>query len=149
MVNSISGMGGSQAMMHGPPPPRDKDVFQMADSDGDGVVSQSELETLVEKINEVSGNSINVEESLSTFDSNQDGGLSGEELLEMMSSYGFAPPDIGGGGEGGSGMQPPPVPSEQALAAYGQAGSEDQIATLLELLRDDGDEEYVQIDVTS
>lgn len=156
MINSISNMGSSMQMMRssgmqGPPPPKDKDVFQVADSDGDGLVSLVELEVLAEGMEEVTGNSINVDEALSSFDANQDGGLSGEELLQMMGSNGFAPPGMVDSEESGSAVKPPPPPPmDQTLASYGQNSGDDQIAQLIELLQsNDSDEEYASIDVTS
>lgn len=145
MVNSISNMGGSMAMMQStgmkrPPPPQGEDAFQLTDSDTNGSVSQTELTTLVEGIEEVTGSIIGVEEALSNFDANQDGELSGEELLEMMKGYGFSPPEMG----------PPPPSSEQALAAYGQNSGNDQMAQLLDLLQNgESEDEYTSVDVTT
>lgn len=76
--------------MKGPPPPKDGDVFQAADSSGDGSISKTELTTLASGIEKVTGKSINVDDALSSYDSNQDGGLSGDELLQMMKGYGFS-----------------------------------------------------------
>lgn len=157
MINSVvSGMGDSMAMMpnsgmKGPPPPKDMDVFQASDSDGDGILSISELSTLVEGIEKITGNSINVDDAMSSYDSDQDGGLSGEELLQMMTDSGFAPPEMYGaeGSENGM-MPPPPPPTEQALAVYGQNSGDNQIAQLLELLQNGEDEEeYTPLNVTS
>ena len=156
MVNSISNMSSSMAMVQGggmkrPPPPQGENVFQKTDSDGNGSVSQTELTTLAEGIEDVTGKTINVEETFASFDANQDGGLSGEELLEMMNESGFTPPEMGSGEESGSGMMPPPpLSSEQALTAYGQNSGDDQISQLLDLLQNGDDEaEYSSVDVTS
>ncbi len=146
-------MASSMPMMrssgiHGPPP-KDRDVFQLADSDGDALVSQTELGAVAEGIEEITGTTINVDEALSNFDVNQDGGLSGEELLQMMTSYGFAPPEMGAGDQRDSAMKPPP-PVEQALSVYGQNSGDDTVAQLLELLQNqDSDEGYTSIDVSS
>jgi Ca2+-binding EF-hand superfamily protein len=157
MINGVSSMGASMAMMRNsgmkgpPPPPKDADVFQTADSDGDGILCTSELSTLVEGIEKVTGNSINVDDALSTYDADQDGGLSGEELLQMMTDSGFAPPEMSGAEESEGGMKPPPPPpAEQVLAAYGQNSGDNQIAQLLELLQNsESEEEYAPLSVTS
>ncbi len=157
MVDSISSMGNPMAMMRGggmqgPPPPKDKDVFQIGDSDGDGVISATELSEIAEGIEKVTGSSINVEDALSNYDANQDGGLSGEELLEMLASNGFSRREMMGGEDREEQMKPPPPPPpEQVAAAYGQNSSpEDQLIKLLELLHSSDDEsEYNSIDVSS
>ncbi|MBU0945876.1 MAG: hypothetical protein KKE53_15655 [Proteobacteria bacterium] len=155
MINNISNMSNSMLTMRssgmkGPPPPQGQDVFQVADTNGDGVVSLSELEAVTEGIEEVTGTTINVDEALSSYDANQDGGLSGEELLLMMTGNGFAPPKMAEGEETDFGMQPPPPPMEQAASAYEQSSNNDQIAQLIELLQSkDSDEAYVSIDITS
>lgn len=155
MMNAISSMGSYQMMASGskgPPPPKDQDVFQLSDSDGDGMVSATELESLTQKIEEVTGESIDVENALASFDTDTNGGLSGEELLEMLGSYGFTPPEMQGGGlEGEQAMQPPPPPPvEQALNSYSSNSGDDALSTLLELLgSSDAEESYSSIDISS
>lgn len=157
MISDISSISSSMLMlrssgMKGPPPPsKDMDVFQVADTNGDGVVSLSELEALTGGIEEITGTTINADEALSSFDASGDGGLSGEELLLMMTSNGFAPPQMAGSEGADFGMKPPPPPPmEQALSAYEQNSNNDQIAQLIELLQsNNNDEEYVSIDITS
>lgn len=149
MVDSVSSMSNSAAMMRGggmqgpPPPPKDDDVFQVGDSDGDGIISADELTAITEGITEVTGNTIDVESALSSYDANSDGGLSGEELLEMLTQQGFSVTEQ---------MPPPPPPpsAEQAAAAYGQNSGDDQISQLLELLQSGGsEEEYTSVNVVS
>jgi hypothetical protein len=159
MINSISSstnamsMMRSSAMQRQPPPPQGKDAFQVSDADGNGVVSQTELETLASGIEKVTGNSINVEDALSSFDADQDGGLNGEELLEMLSSNGFSPPEMSMSAQGeSSAMAPPPPSFEQALSAYSQNSGDDLMAQLMDVLQqqDGTDAEiFSPIDVTS
>ena len=155
MVNSVSSMGGSMAMlrssgMQGPPPPKGTDIFLVGDTNGDGVLSASEIIALTEGTEEGTVNSINVEDALSSYDANQDGGLSGEELLEMLHNNGFPPPDMTMGETGESAMRSPPPSSEQALAAYEQNKGEDQTTQLFELLQNsDAKGGHTPIDVTS
>lgn len=122
MISSISS-GSSMAMMmtsssiQRQPPSSGKDVFQLTDTNKDGSASKTELAALMQGIEEVTGNSMSVDDALSSYDANQDGGLSGEEMLQMMTSLGFAPPQMasGEGSSSGSevassGMRPPPPP---------------------------------------
>ncbi len=163
MINSISNMGNSMMMpnnpmMRPPPPPEDQNVFQVADTNGDGVVSEVELQALTEGVEEVTGTTINAEEALTSFDVNQDGGLSGEELLDMMTSQSLAPPHMTGGEGSDFDMKPPPPPMEQVLSAYEQNSNTDQIAQLIELLQNNNSDErydliirraYVAMDIIS
>ncbi len=143
MVSSISSSMNNAAMMNNstmPRPPEGKNAFTVSDTNGDGVVSASELETLAKGIEEVTGTTINVEDTLSSFDTNSDSSLSGEELLEMLSSMGFAPPEMQG--EQGGGPPPPPPPSsEEAISAYSQNSGNDLMTQLLDALDGSNDEE--------
>ena len=80
--------------------PQGKDAFQLSDTDGNGLVSSTELETLASGIAKVTGSTINVDEALSSYDADQDGGLSGEELLQMLTGMGFSPPEMAAGEDG-------------------------------------------------
>lgn len=155
MINSVSmsstSMMGTSSMQRQPPPP-DKDVFKVADSDSDGLVSSTELETLAAGIEEITGNSINVDEALSTYDADGDGGLSGEELFGLLSSQGFNPGGMINSEEGDSGMMPPPPPPpEQASSAYQANSSDDTISQLIELLTggNESEETYSALEVTA
>lgn len=158
MINSISSSSNAMSMMRSsatqrqPPPPQGKDAFQISDTDSNGVVSQTELETLAAGIEKVTGNSINVEDALSSFDADQDGGLNGEELLEMLSSNGFSPPEMNSSTQGESSAMPPPPPYEQAVSAYSQNSGEDMMAQLLEVLQQQNGTDagtFTPVDVTS
>lgn len=158
MINSISSSGSAMSMsQHSAtqrqPPPQGKDAFKASDADGNGLVSKTELSTLAAGIEKVTGETINIDNSLSTYDVNQDGGLSGEELLSMLNALGFSPPDMAGS-NGGSALedQPPPPPSRQAISAYSQNSGDDMMAKLLELLQQQegaGTEPFTPIDVIS
>lgn len=127
-INSASMMRGNAMQPSGPPP--GKDAFKVADSDGDGLVSSTELESVVAGIAEVTGTSINAEDALATYDANQDGGLSGEEMLSLLQDNGFGPPQ-----EAGEGPPPPPPPTEQALASYAENAGDDMISQLINILQ--------------
>jgi Ca2+-binding EF-hand superfamily protein len=153
MISSINSMSSAMSMVRQSPPP-DRDVFQLVDADSDGLVSKTELETLATGIEEVTGTSIDVDEALTSFDTDQDGALSGEELRGLMSSIGFAPPGMSNTeNTQAQGMQPPPPPppsSEAVSSAYAQDTSEDEMEQLLALLKDQNgsDWEFSSIDVT-
>ncbi len=158
MINSIDSTNSTISIMrsgsmerHQPPP--GKDVFQATDSDRDGLVSRSELETLAKGIEEITGSSIDVDEALSSFDADEDGALNGEELKEFMESNGFTPPGTFQNDKGEVVRMPPPPPpsSEQALSAYGDNSGEDQMEQLIALLKEqNGDSwEVSSVDVTA
>jgi hypothetical protein len=131
MINNVgSGTSAMSMMSNTQRPPQGKDAFTMSDTDADGVVSQTELETLAAGIEEVTGNIINVDDALATFDMDSDGGLSGEELLEMLASNGFTGPEMEGQGP----PPPPPPSSENAMAAYGENSGDDLMSQLLDAL---------------
>ena len=157
MINSVS-LGSSAIAMMGTsgiqrqPPPPNKDVFKVADSDSNGLVSPAELKTLAAGTEEITGKSIDVEDALSSFDTDGDGSLSGEELLGLMSSQGFNPSGMVNSEDGGAGMSPPPPPPPKEVAAAYKANSgEDKISQLIDLLQEqtDSDEEYFSLKVTA
>lgn len=141
MINSISSISNamytnsSSAMQRQPPPP-ERDVFQLADSDSDGLVAGTELEAIVEKIAETSGNTISTENALSAFDADGDGGLNGEELLALLSENGFSLSE-GQNGEGGAPPPPPPPSMDKALSSYAQNLGDDLIQQLISNLQGD------------
>jgi len=113
MINSIEGTNSTMSMMRSGPmerhqPPPGKDVFQTTDADRDGRVSRSELETLAKGIEEITGSRIDVDEALSSFDADEDGALSGEELKGFMESNGFTPPGMFQNDKGEAVRMPPP-----------------------------------------
>lgn len=137
MINSIgSGASAMSIMSSTQRPQQGKDAFQVSDTDGNGVVSQTELETLTAGIKEVTGNSINVDDALATFDMDSDGGLSGEELLEMLDSNGFGRPEM----EGEAPPPPPPPSSADAISAYSENSGDDLISQLMDALGNSEDD---------
>ena len=157
MIDGIGSTNSRMSMMRSGPmerhqPPQGEDVFQMTDSDRDGLVSGSELETLAKGIEEITGASIDVDAALSNFDADEDGALSGEELKGFMESNGFAPPGMLQDDKGGVSRMPPPPPpsSEKALSAYGENSGNDQMAQLMAYLKEqNGDDwEVSSIDVS-
>lgn len=137
MINSVSSGASAMSMMSSTQrPPQGKDAFKMSDTDADGVVSQTELEALAAGIEEVTGTTINVDDALATFDMDSDGGLSGEELMEMLASNGFTGPEMEGQGP----PPPPPPSSADAMSAYEENSGDDLMSQLLDALGDSEDD---------
>lgn len=137
MINSVSSGASALSMMSSTQRPQQgKDAFQMSDTDADGLVSATELETLAAGIEEVSGQSINVEEAIATYDTDADGGLSGEELMEMLGANGFTGPKMEGGGP----PPPPPPSSAEATSAYEENSGDDLLSQLMDALGDSEDD---------
>lgn len=158
MISSISSSSNSMSMMRSSAmqrQPQGKDAFQLSDMDGNGLVSSAELETLASGIEKVTGSTINVDDALSSYDADQDGGLSGEELLQMMTGMGFSPPEMATSEDGKSSAMPPPPPppsSEQATSAYSKNSGDDMLAQLLDLLQNQENTDistYSSINLTS
>lgn len=151
MINSISNSSSSillqsNSMQQQPPPPG-KNAFQVADSDANGIVSGDELEAVLVSISETTGTTLDSEEILSTYDTDLDEGLSGEEMLNLLTDQGFGPPQEVNGEAGGP---PPPPPMDQALASYAENSGEDLLSQLLAELQTAGsDAEESSLDIST
>lgn len=99
MVSSIGSynncMSYLQASQNRPNP---AEMFNQIDSDESGGISQSELETFTQAISDMTGNSIDSSDAVSTYDADGDGELSANELKSFMDASGIAPPPPGGAG---------------------------------------------------
>jgi len=148
MINGISSMS-SAMVQRQPPPPPDKDAFKIGDSDSNGVVSETELETLLEGITETTGTTITTDEALSTYDADGDGGLNGEELFSLLSENGFLPPQEQNSEAGAP--PPPPPPMEEALASYAENSGDDLLQQLMDYMQGDqsSEEEDSSINILS
>lgn len=137
-------------------PPQGKNVFQLSDTDGNGTVSSTELESLASAVEETTGSTINVNDAISSYDSDQDGALNGEELLQMMTGMGFSPPEMASGESGKSSEMPPPPPpppsSEEVTSAYSRNSGDSMLPELLDLLQSEQNSDadtYSSVNVTS
>ena len=100
-----------------PPPPPDhvsdgggKDklgMFDTADSDSSGGISEEEYATLTQGILEVSGTEVS--DSFADYDLDEDGVLNGAELKSVLDESGFTPP--------------PPPPRQVSEAYEAQSGN--------------------------
>lgn len=143
MMTSISSSMGSAMMMRSSgaqqQPPPGKDAFKVADSDGDGLVTSSELTSVLDGIAETTGTTLDIDKTLETYDLNQDGGLSGEEMFALMKDNDLGPP-LGMEGEGAGPPPPPPPSTEQAIASYEQNSGESLLSQLIDYLDSSGDD---------
>lgn len=134
-TSSMSTMFGTSAMGQQPPPPPDQDAFQISDTDGDGLVSETELDTLAQSLAETTGTSVDTDEALASFDTDEDGFLNGEELKGLMDSYGLASSAMVDPETGETlNMESSQISTDAAISAYTQATTIDQSSLLLETL---------------
>ncbi|MBU1233585.1 MAG: hypothetical protein KKD01_09680 [Proteobacteria bacterium] len=132
---------GARQMVEPPPDPAEE--FNELDSNGDGGLNTSELEAMSAEITSMTGQSIDSEEALTTYDINE-GALVRDEVDSMMSDLRAKlgpPPNMKEGGT-----------MADALTAYLEAGDENTLDTLLEILGNysnstsDGNTKGVDID---
>ncbi len=90
-INGVSGTGNPWAALN---TQRQARMFAKADSDGSGSVDKAELSTVLSKISEKTGVSLdgNIDDTFSKMDSNGDGSLSSDELAQGMQSLMPPPP---------------------------------------------------------
>jgi Ca2+-binding EF-hand superfamily protein len=84
-----------------PPPPKEdsSQMFSSIDTDGDGSISKTELESFVSSRSGESGQGSSVDDILARDDADGDGSISSTEFEDAMSSR--RPQRHGGGGDGG------------------------------------------------
>ncbi len=151
MMNGINGMS---SMIHSmgmrPMRPDPEERFNKADANGDGGLDKAEMETVLSKISEMSGQSLNVDEVFSEFDVDDDGVLSQEETEngmnqlreemgpQMKGRHGGGPKGPGGmsayGKQGPNGM-------EENLINMLNSLSEDETESLIDALNANSEEE--------
>lgn len=121
MISTLS----SQAMRKRPDP---TEKFNELDTDANGGLSQAELEVMAEEIAAQTGQTLDIEEAITTYDVDGDQLLSQDEMGTMMMELHET-------------MGPPPPPSEEtsqqqaSLAYLLNSEDEDQMAALLELMK--------------
>jgi Ca2+-binding EF-hand superfamily protein len=78
----------STQQKQGPP-----DLFNALDEDGSGGINQSELDTWAKTMSDVTGQSIDTTQAITTYDTDGDGALSSTELKSFLDSTGIKPPE--------------------------------------------------------
>ena len=135
MINGISSYGSYmsyqqiQAMQQQKGP---AEMFNKVDTDESGGISQTELETLAENISDRTGQTIDIEDALTTYDIDGDGELSAEELQAFLDDSGLQPPSMKGMGMMGI---------QQAMSSYSLNSLGSETSTLLDYLTA-GEETY-------
>ena len=136
-MSGISGI--SSSMSYGMAPmrrPDPQEMFKKVDSDSSGGVSQTELQTLTEKISENSGQSLDAAKLLSEYDSNSDGSLGQDEMNSLMES--IRPKHEreammqknSGEGNSSSGLD------AQSMASYLSNSGQDLVSNLISMLQE-------------
>jgi len=91
-------------------------MFNKADSNSDGGVNQTEFDSVIVKLSERAGTSVNSEDAFSTYDINRDGALSQDEMDTFMKENAPAPPSGNNMAAGGMSMgQASGMPSPEEM----------------------------------
>lgn len=149
MMSGISSMGNCMAAMALPPANGQQGPggpFAKIDSDGSGGISETELAVFADDISAATGDTIDTTDALSTYDSDGDGTLNGEEMKSFMTDTGLRPPPNAMAAGGMAGISPQSS-MNQAMSAY-QAGGADGDDTLAVLLEELGASDYRTLSVT-
>ncbi len=151
----ISGINDGSSFMRnmgmGAMRPDPAERFNKADANGDGGLDKSEMQTVLDKVSEMSGQDINVDNVFSEFDADEDGVLSEQEAETAMNQLreemepqmrgmkggkgGPHPPGIGGRGVDGGDE------SESSLISMLNSLSEDEEESILDALDDDSEDD--------
>ncbi len=129
-ASQVKGMQGAPP----PPPPNPEEMFSELDSDSSGALSSDELQTLLDKMAEVTGESQEASELLTMYDNDSDGVLSSDEMDTMMKAMGPPPPpqqamsNSSTESSGNSTLQ-------DALASLLQNSDQNSISSLLKMLK--------------
>jgi len=105
--------------------PGKQEMFNKLDTNGDGKIDQDELASVVDRINETQGLSLDVVDVLSQGDADGDGVLSQDEMDGVMETY--APPQ---------GAAPQML---NGVAGYGEINAASDASELFSKLDTDGD----------
>ncbi len=151
----ISGINGESSFMRNMgmramrPDPAER--FNKADANSDGGLDKSEMQTVLDKVSEMSGQDINVDNIFSEFDADQDGMLNEQEAETAMNQLreemgprmrgmrdrmgGQHPPGIGPPGMN-NGQKP-----ESSLISMFNSLSEDEKESFLDALNDNSEDD--------
>ena len=134
MINGIDSYGSYMSYQHSIGMQQSRDpsgMFTKVDTDESGGISQTELETFAEEISGITGETIDTEDAISTYDTDGDGELSSEELRAFLDASGLQPPQRQGMPQG-----PPPAGGMFSDADSDESGgiSQTELETLAETL---------------
>ena len=123
-MSSIGSIGSSS--MQRPDP---IEMFKKTDSDSNGGVSQTELQSLADAMKEKTGTTLDVSsDSFNSYDSDGDGSLSGDELKTVLNNSGFGPDQ---GMQGAGATQPPPQQATDSYSAQSSSSEQDTVSALI------------------
>jgi hypothetical protein len=97
--------------------------FKELDTNGNGSLDKTELSAMAKELSSMTGKTLNVDDSITTYDANNDGLLSEDEIGVMLQQVLGPPPNAG------SGVNP-----QQASQAYQANSGDDQLSALLKIL---------------
>ena len=124
-ISSVSSVTGNMAMGR-MRPPDPEEQFKKDDVNGDGGLDKTELQTVLDKISEMSGkdSSVSVDDLFNNFDSDGDGLLSQQETETAMAQLKEE-------------MGPPPMPPDmgKGAAAYENSASDGTESSVLAMLK--------------
>ncbi len=123
-MSTITGINNSlmSSMLQGMqsrPDPSQK--FKELNSDSSGGLDKTELSTMAKELSKMTGKTLNVDDAIKTYDTNNDGQLNQNEMDTMMKKT-MGPPT-----SNGSSMQ-------QVMEAYQKNSGDDQMSSLLNML---------------
>ncbi len=141
-MNGISATSGSFAQMQGMQQRKGQGMrFNQLDADKNGGIDQAELQSMTDKMSEMTGQKLNVEEVTKTYDANNDGLLGQDEMQSMMMEL----RGTMGGQQGG------PASMQSLLAAYQTDPEKDSFSTLMDMFgeqdQEDDQEEYSPVNI--
>ncbi len=140
MMNGISASTGSFAQMQGMQQRKGTgERFNQLDTDKNGGLDQTELKTMTDKVSEMTGQKISVEEVTKTYDANNDGLLGQDEMQSMMMELRGA----AGGPQGGKGSM------QSMLSTYQSDPEKDSFSALMDIFgeQEDEQEEYTPVNI--
>ena len=140
MMNGISAASGSFAQMQGMQQRKGQGMkFNQLDADKNGGIDQAELQTMTDKISEMTGQKLNVEEVTKTYDANNDGLLGQDEMQSMMMEL----RGTMGGQQGG------PASMQSLLASYQTDPEKDPASILMDMFgeQEEDKEEYSPLSI--
>lgn len=117
-----------------PPPPSPEEMFKKVDSDSSGAVSSDELQTMLDKMAEMTGQSQDASALITQYDSDSDGSLNSAEMDSMMKSMGppSPPPQMA---QSDTSSDQDSSSQQDALASFLQNADQNSLSALLKMLK--------------
>lgn len=148
-ISSSSAVNGKQGPPP-PPPPKPEEMFNELDSDSSGTLSSDELQTMLDKMAEMTGQSQDASTLITQYDSDSDGSLNSDEMDSMMKSMGPPPPPPPQQAQSGnSSSDETDSALKDTLASLLQNSDQNGLATLLKLLKSSSGNSTQSINVIS